>query len=72
MGDLSGRPPSLQLAINSLLEQSTFETTSGELSLDSGVDSILSQLKCVSLASVLATCLFQTRGTPAMNSGWIN
>jgi hypothetical protein len=38
VGDLSGRPPVMELSIDSFLEKSTFETTSSKLSLDSSVD----------------------------------
>ena len=38
VGDLSGRPPIVELSIDGFLEESTLETTSGQLSLDSSVD----------------------------------
>jgi len=41
VGDLSGRPPVVEFSIDSFLEQSTLETTSSQLSLDSSVDSDL-------------------------------
>jgi hypothetical protein len=39
VGDLAGRPPIVELSIDSFLEESTLETTSSKLSLDSSVDS---------------------------------
>jgi hypothetical protein len=38
VSDLSGRPPIVKFSIDSFLEESTFETTSSQLGLDSSVD----------------------------------
>jgi hypothetical protein len=38
VGDLPGRPPVVEFSIDSLLEESTLETTGSKLSLDSRVD----------------------------------
>jgi hypothetical protein len=70
VGDLSGRPPIVEFSIDSFLKESTFETTSSQLSLDSSVNSDLVNNFHVFRGSF--AYLFQTRGTPAMKFGLIN
>jgi len=70
VGDLSGRSPIVELSIDSFLEESTFETTSSQLGLDSSVDSDL--VNNLHLLRGSFAYLFQTRGTPAIKFGLIN
>jgi hypothetical protein len=70
VGDFSGRPPIVKFSIDSFLEESTLETTSSKLSLDSGVDSDMVNILHIDGGGI--TYLFQTRGTPAIKFGLIN
>ena len=56
VSDLSRCPPVVQLGIDSFLEQSTLETTSSQLCLDSSVDSGLVSIQLVKRKAASRTC----------------
>ena len=70
VGDLSGSSPVVEFSIDSFLKESTLETTSSQLGLDSSVDSDL--VNNLHLLRGNFAYLFQTRGTPAIKFGLIN
>ena len=56
MSDLSSRPPVVQFGIDGLLEQCTFQTTGGELSLDRCVDSVYGQRALIDIRVCELAC----------------